>query len=71
VKADLAEIADCLDVVAAARSRFGRVDVLVNVAAVTDRGTIFDTTPEVDFDQSVVGAYESQPPHPAIPDDVY
>src|SRR5260370_5609381 len=47
VKADLAEIADCQDVVAAARSRFDRVDMLVNAAAATDRGTIFDTTPEL------------------------
>jgi NAD(P)-dependent dehydrogenase (short-subunit alcohol dehydrogenase family) len=50
VKADLAEIADCQNVVAAARSRFGRIDVLVNAAAAPDRGTIFDTTPEL-FDK--------------------
>src|SRR3981081_2927869 len=50
VKADLAEVADCQNVVAAARARFGGVDVLVNAAAATDRGTIFDTTPEL-FDR--------------------
>jgi NAD(P)-dependent dehydrogenase (short-subunit alcohol dehydrogenase family) len=50
VKADLADIADCRNVVAAAQSHFGRVDVLVNAAAATDRGTIFDTTPEL-FDR--------------------
>ena len=50
VKADLAEITDCQDIVAAARSRFGRIDVLVNAAAATNRGTIFDTTPEL-FDR--------------------
>lgn len=50
VKADLADLADCRNVVAAVRDRFGRIDVLVNAAAVTDRGTIFDTTPEL-FDR--------------------
>ena len=50
VKADLADIADCRNVVASARSHFGRIDVLVNAAAATDRGTIFDTTPEL-FDK--------------------
>jgi NAD(P)-dependent dehydrogenase (short-subunit alcohol dehydrogenase family) len=47
IKADLAQIDDCRNIVAAARSHFGRVDVLVNAAAATDRGTIFDTTPEL------------------------
>jgi NAD(P)-dependent dehydrogenase (short-subunit alcohol dehydrogenase family) len=44
VKADLAKVADCRKVVATADERFGRVDVLVNAAALTDRGDIFDTT---------------------------
>jgi len=46
VKADLAKVADCRAVVADAEKRFGRVDVLVNAAALTDRGDIFDTTEE-------------------------
>ena len=44
VKADLASVADCRKVVAKADERFGRVDTLVNAAALTDRGDIFDTT---------------------------
>jgi NAD(P)-dependent dehydrogenase (short-subunit alcohol dehydrogenase family) len=50
VQADLAELADCGKVVAAADDTFGRVDVLVNVAGLTDRGTIWDTSPEL-FDR--------------------
>src|SRR5574340_271342 len=46
VQADLAKVADCRAVVAEARTRFGRVDALVNAAALTDRGNIFDTTEE-------------------------
>ncbi len=46
VQADLAKVADCRAVVAAADKRFGRVDTLVNAAALTDRGDIFDTTEE-------------------------
>lgn len=43
VCADLAEVEDCRKVIAKARTSFGRVDALVNVAAITDRGTILDT----------------------------
>jgi NAD(P)-dependent dehydrogenase (short-subunit alcohol dehydrogenase family) len=46
VKADLAKVADCRNVVAEADRRFGRVDALVNAAALSDRGDIFDTTEE-------------------------
>jgi NAD(P)-dependent dehydrogenase (short-subunit alcohol dehydrogenase family) len=46
VKADLAKVADCRKVVGEADKRFGRVDALVNAAALTDRGDIFDTTEE-------------------------
>ncbi|MBV8593076.1 MAG: SDR family oxidoreductase [Caulobacteraceae bacterium] len=46
VQADLCRVADCRSVVAEADRRFGRVDALVNAAALTDRGTIFDTTEE-------------------------
>ena len=47
VRADLSVVEDCRKVVAAADRTFGRVDVLVNAAAITDRGTIFDTSPEL------------------------
>ena len=50
VQADLANVDDCRKVVAAADQRFGRVDVLVNAAALTDRGTILDTDPAL-FDR--------------------
>ena len=46
VKADLAKVVDCRKVVGEADKRFGRVDALVNAAALTDRGDIFDTTEE-------------------------
>ncbi|MGA8659573.1 MAG: SDR family NAD(P)-dependent oxidoreductase [Chthoniobacterales bacterium] len=50
VPADLSKLEDCSEVVAAADRRFGRIDVLVNSAGITDRGTILDTSPEL-FDQ--------------------
>lgn len=45
VAADLAEVAACRRVIAAAAARFGTLHALVNAAALTDRGTILDTTP--------------------------
>jgi NAD(P)-dependent dehydrogenase (short-subunit alcohol dehydrogenase family) len=50
VKADLASVDEARAVAARADSVFGRVDVLVNAAGMTDRGTIFDTSPEL-FDR--------------------
>src|SRR5690606_33361706 len=50
VPADLARVADCRAVIAAAAETFGRVDILVNVAAITDRGSILDTSEEL-FDR--------------------
>jgi NAD(P)-dependent dehydrogenase (short-subunit alcohol dehydrogenase family) len=50
VKADLGKVEDSRAVVAAADKAFGRADILVNVAGITDRGTIWDTSPEL-FDQ--------------------
>jgi len=47
VQADLSEVADCRKVIAEADKAFGRIDVLVNVAANTHRGTILDTPPEL------------------------
>jgi NAD(P)-dependent dehydrogenase (short-subunit alcohol dehydrogenase family) len=48
--ADLENVEDVRAVVARADSEFGRVDALVNAAAITDRGTILDTSPEL-FDR--------------------
>ena len=45
--ADLADMAQVEAVIPAAEKRFGRIDVLVNCAGLTDRGTIWDTTPEL------------------------
>jgi NAD(P)-dependent dehydrogenase (short-subunit alcohol dehydrogenase family) len=52
VHADLSAVDDARAVVAAAERAFGRVDALVNAAGITDRGTIFDTSPEL-FDRMV------------------
>lgn len=46
VQADLSQVADCSKVIEVADRAFGRIDVLVNAAGSTDRGTILDTTPE-------------------------
>jgi NAD(P)-dependent dehydrogenase (short-subunit alcohol dehydrogenase family) len=50
VRADLAVMDDVRQVGARADAAFGRVDVLVNAAGITDRGTLFDTSPEL-FDR--------------------
>jgi NAD(P)-dependent dehydrogenase (short-subunit alcohol dehydrogenase family) len=50
LQADLSQVDDCRTVIAAADTRFGRIDVLVNAAAMTDRGTILDTDPAL-FDR--------------------
>src|SRR3954466_3211764 len=50
VAADLGKVEDCRAVIAKADAEFGRVDVLVNAAGITDRGTIVDTSPEL-FDK--------------------
>ena len=47
VEADLAKLEDARKLVAACDTEFGRIDALVNAAAITDRGTIWDTTPEL------------------------
>lgn len=47
VRADLANVEDARNVVAVCDNAFGRVDALVNAAAITDRGTILDTSPEL------------------------
>jgi len=50
VRADLESVEEARQVAARADSVFGRIDALVNAAGITDRGTIFDTTPEL-FDR--------------------
>ena len=50
VHADLANIDECRSVIAATEETFGKVHALVNCAAITDRGTILDTSPEL-FDR--------------------
>jgi NAD(P)-dependent dehydrogenase (short-subunit alcohol dehydrogenase family) len=50
VEADLGRVEDCRRVIAEADRRFGKLHALVNVAALTDRGTILDTSPEL-FDR--------------------
>jgi NAD(P)-dependent dehydrogenase (short-subunit alcohol dehydrogenase family) len=50
VAGDLAELRSCRAIMRRADEAFGRVDVLVNAAAITDRGTLLDTSPEL-YDQ--------------------
>ncbi|MGB8818808.1 MAG: SDR family oxidoreductase [Rhizobiaceae bacterium] len=50
VQADLGVVADCINVVGVCDRIFGKVDILVNAAALTDRGTILDTSPDL-FDR--------------------
>jgi NAD(P)-dependent dehydrogenase (short-subunit alcohol dehydrogenase family) len=50
VQADLARVEDCHRVMEKADQAFGQVDILVNAAGITDRGTLLTTTPEL-FDR--------------------
>ena len=50
VEADLSKQEDARKLVAAADKEFGRLDAVVNSAGITDRGTIWDTSPEL-FDR--------------------
>lgn len=50
VQADLARVEDCRLIMAEADRVFGRVDILVNAAGITDRGTLLETSPEL-FDR--------------------
>ncbi|WP_227320832.1 SDR family oxidoreductase [Acidisoma silvae] len=52
IRADLASVADCRRVVAETEAESGALHVLVNAGALTDRGTILDTTPEL-FDRMI------------------
>ena len=50
LRADYSRVEDCRHAIAETDRMFGRVDVLVNAGAMTDRGTILDTSPEL-FDR--------------------
>lgn len=47
VAADLAHLSEVRQIVPAADRRFGRLDILANIAGLTDRATVRDTTPEL------------------------
>jgi len=47
VKAELENADECIALVESCDQKFDRLDGLVNAAGVTERGTIFDTTPEL------------------------
>ena len=47
VEADLSKIDDVRKLVAACDTNFGRIDALVNAAGMTDRGSVWDTTPDL------------------------
>ena len=50
VQADLVKLAEVRKIIAACDAAFGRIDALVNAAALTDRGTIWDNT-EARYDE--------------------
>jgi NAD(P)-dependent dehydrogenase (short-subunit alcohol dehydrogenase family) len=50
VAADLNSVDDCRNVIAQADKVFGRIDVLVNAAGLTDRGNLLNTTQDL-FDR--------------------
>lgn len=47
VTADLEDLSDVRRVIPAADTKFGRVDILVNAAGMTERGNLLNTTPEL------------------------
>ena len=47
IAADLGDIADVQKIIPATDANFGRVDILVNAAGLTDRGNLLNTTPEL------------------------
>jgi NAD(P)-dependent dehydrogenase (short-subunit alcohol dehydrogenase family) len=52
IKTDLTNVDDCRSAMAFMKSKFGRIDILVNAAGMTDRGTIVDTSEEL-FDKMI------------------
>ena len=47
VQAELSDIIGCRRIISTAAEKFGTIHVLVNAAALTERGTIWDTSPEL------------------------
>lgn len=47
ITADLGDMAQVLGVVGKAEAQFGRIDILVNAAGLTDRGNLLQTSPEL------------------------
>jgi NAD(P)-dependent dehydrogenase (short-subunit alcohol dehydrogenase family) len=47
IASDLGDMAQVLGVVGKAEARFGRIDILVNAAGLTDRGNLLQTSPEL------------------------
>ena len=52
VKTDLPHIDQCRNAVSIAKKEFGKLDILVNAAGITDRGNIVDTSEEL-FDKMI------------------
>lgn len=50
VSADLGSVADCRNVIVEAEKRFGRIDILVNAAGLTDRGNLLNSSEDL-FDR--------------------
>ncbi|MQB46486.1 SDR family oxidoreductase [Rhizobium sp. ICMP 5592] len=50
VPADLEKVEDCRSIIAKADAEFGRIDMLVNAAGLTDRGNLLNSSPEL-FDR--------------------
>ena len=50
VPADLAKVEDCQSIIAKADAEFGKVDILVNAAGLTDRGNLLNSSPDL-FDR--------------------
>ena len=52
VKTDLPNVQECRNAVSIAKKNFGKLDVLVNAAGITDRGNIVNTSEEL-FDKMI------------------
>lgn len=50
VSADLGKVADCRNVIVEAERKFGRIDILVNAAGLTDRGNLLNSSEDL-FDR--------------------
>ena len=52
IKTDLSDVKQCRNAVAVALKNFGKLDILVNAAGLTDRGNIINTSEEL-FDKMI------------------